>query len=335
MEMYRPKYSFTTAKMAEFDAFDGDIDAWPTEWDPDREDTRFIPPGATLPAFIALPTHTEAVQEANRQLKNSGFGISINKPAYTKPSKAKPTKTVRGATLRCACSRPYTPTGGQRFTTSRMSGCTWAARMKWVEGEGDEGASGWQFTVEDPRHNHPESGEQGLPQFRKREKPVLERIKSGKSNGDSAMRILRNLRGTGDNVRLKDVSNELAKLRQEELGGRTRIQALVEFLRDYSFDDSGDTGSKFYQEITQDEEGRASIVFFSHPRSFKITKCNPDVVQIDATYKTNAFNMPLVHIVGITGMGRTFDIAYAFVPNELSETYLAVVQMLQGLFEKL
>ncbi|KAF1829784.1 hypothetical protein BDW02DRAFT_573638 [Decorospora gaudefroyi] len=85
--------------------------------------------------------------------------------------------------------------------------------MKWVEGEGDEGASGWQFTVEDPRHNHPEAREQGLPQFRKREKPVLERIKSGKSNRDSAIKILRNIRGTGENVQLKDVSNKLAKLR--------------------------------------------------------------------------------------------------------------------------
>lgn len=102
--MYRPKYLFTTAKMAEFNAFDGDIDAQPTKWDPDRKDTRFILPRATLPAFIALLTYTKAVQEANRQLKSLGFGISINKPAYTKPLKAKLIKTVRGAILRCACS---------------------------------------------------------------------------------------------------------------------------------------------------------------------------------------------------------------------------------------
>jgi hypothetical protein len=69
--------------------------------------------------------------------------------------------------------------------------------------------------------------------------------------------------------------------------------------------------------------------------SFYLVKCNPDVIQIDATYKTNAFHMPLVHIVGITGMGKTYDVAYAFIPNELGETYAEVVQMLYDLFEKL
>jgi hypothetical protein len=43
--------------------------------------------------------------------------------------------------------------------------------------------------------------------------------------------------------------------------------------------------------------------------------------------------MPLVHVVGVTSRNTTFDIAYCFVPNELTETYMKVVQFLHELFE--
>jgi hypothetical protein len=229
------------------------------------------------------------------------------------------------------------PTGSnQQKQSSRMTGCEWKGRMRWEADEEGNGASaGWQFTTEEPRHNHPASGELALPQFRKRNEYAIQRIKLSMDNRDSAIKILRNMRLSGDNIRLSGVSNELSKLRRDELGGRTRIEALVDFLEEYSYDNSGLEGTKFYSNITKDGNNQARIVFFSHPQSFHLVKCNPDVIQIDATYKTNAFHMPLVHIVGITVMGKTYDVAYAFIPNELGETYAEVVQMLYDLFEKL
>ncbi|PZD22226.1 hypothetical protein A1F96_11329, partial [Pyrenophora tritici-repentis] len=259
--------------MTENEPSDSENDAYATTWDPDREDLRWVPPGAALPALINLPTHTEAVQEANRLLMNTGFAINIRTPLYTKPSRANPVRTVCGAVLRCAQGRTYSSTGSnKRKQSSRMTACEWKGRMRWVEAEGASGASGWQFTTEDGRHNHPAAGVLALPQFRKRDEALLERIKGAKSNRDSAMKILRKERSAGANIIRSDVSNELAKLRCEELGGRTRIQALAEFLSTYSCDDSGNEDTKFWHKITQDDQGRARIIFFAHPRAFELIK---------------------------------------------------------------
>ncbi|EFQ92233.1 hypothetical protein PTT_10678 [Pyrenophora teres f. teres 0-1] len=273
-----------------------------------------------------------AVEEANHLLVNSGFAITIDKPLITRPSKARPYKLTRGAVLRCASGRQYTSTGSEsRKQSSRMTGCTWSARMKRVE-QDISNAPGWSFEVQDPRHNHPLVSKFTLPQFRKRDEQSLRQIETYLNNQDSAMKTLRNLRGTGENLRRYNVSNEMAKLRRAELGGRTRIEALAKFLQTYSTDDSGSDKSKFYQHITQDEHRRAQIVFFSHPLAFSLIKSNPDVVQIDATYKTNLFHMPLVHITGVTSRDTTYDIGYAFMPNEEVQTYNEVIRMLAELF---
>jgi hypothetical protein len=152
-------------------------------------------------------------------------------------------------------------------------------------------------------------------------------------NRDSAMKILRSMLSTGATIRRYDIANEMGKNRRAELGGKTRIQAVADYLQVYSTDDSDNEYTKFYQFITQDEHNRARILFFSHPLSFDLIKANPDVVQIDATYKTNLFNMPLVHFIGITSRSTTYDIAYAFVPNEDEETYTEVIEMFFNFFE--
>jgi hypothetical protein len=45
------------------------------------------------------------------------------------------------------------------------------------------------------------------------------------------------------------------------------------------------------------------------------------------------FNMPLIHFIGITLRSTTYDVAYAFVPNEDEETYTEVIEMLFNFLE--
>jgi hypothetical protein len=47
---------------------------------------------------------------------------------------------------------------------------------------------------------------------------------------------------------------------------------------------------------------------------------------IDATYKTNKFKMPLLHITGVTCLQTTFDICYTFEPAEDQEHHLIALQ---------
>jgi hemerythrin-like domain-containing protein len=60
------------------------------------------------------------------------------------------------------------------------------------------------------------------------------------------------MRLSSDNIRLLDVLNELSKLRRNKLSGRTRIKALIDFLKEYSYNDSSLKGTKFYLNITKD-----------------------------------------------------------------------------------
>jgi hypothetical protein len=186
--------------------------------------------------------------------------------------------------------------------------------------------------VEDPRHNHDRAGKLALPHHRKRDKVSLLRIKNTMDNRNSAMKILQSLLSTGATIWRYNTANEMGNMRLKKLGGRTRIQAVAEFLQVYSTNNSNNKYTKFYQFITQDESNRARILFFSHPLLFDLIKANPDVIRIDATYKTNMFNMPLVHFIGITSRNTTYDIAYAFVPNEDEETYTEVIEMLFNFF---
>ena len=50
---------------------------------------------------------------------------------------------------------------------------------------------------------------------------------------------------------------------------------------------------------------------------------------IDATYKTNVFNMPFVEIVGVTSTNKTFCIAFAFIKDEKMDSYKWVLEELK------
>ena len=93
--------------------------------------------------------------------------------------------------------------------------------------------------------------------------------------------------------------------------------------------------SKYFVEKQFDQHNQLHSLLFAHPEAFEIILLNPDVVAIDSTYKTNRFNMPFLHISGVTVIGTTYDIAYCFLPNEKEETYNWAVQSLRCLFEHL
>ncbi|XP_074287644.1 uncharacterized protein LOC141612792 [Silene latifolia] len=53
---------------------------------------------------------------------------------------------------------------------------------------------------------------------------------------------------------------------------------------------------------------------------------NPKTTDIDSTYKTNEYRLPLVEMVGVTPVGKSFVIAYALVTHESEEKYLWVLR---------
>ncbi|GJU01303.1 FAR1-related sequence 5-like protein [Tanacetum coccineum] len=80
---------------------------------------------------------------------------------------------------------------------------------------------------------------------------------------------------------------------------------------------------------TNDVTNELKALFFVHPTSFKIWRAFPHVLMIDATYKTNKYNMPFVEIVGVTSTRKTFCIAFAFISEEKMDNYKWVLECLK------
>ncbi|KAG2191897.1 hypothetical protein INT47_005344 [Mucor saturninus] len=75
-------------------------------------------------------------------------------------------------------------------------------------------------------------------------------------------------------------------------------------------------------------ESKCSLtsIFFKHKSAMEVVRNRGEVFIIDATYKTNNLGMPLISIQNVSQLGGKFlmstPIAYAFVANEKTETYL-------------
>jgi len=75
-----------------------------------------------------------------------------------------------------------------------------------------------------------------------------------------------------------------------------------------------------------------SIFFFFAPNdAIELARQSPDVIFIDATYRTNRYNMPLIHFMAVTGIGKTVSIAMCFVASESEPMYRRAVSMFRQL----
>lgn len=84
-----------------------------------------------------------------------------------------------------------------------------------------------------------------------------------------------------------DIYNYTTALKRERLAGLPSTHALIQELE-----------RKGIHHQVKLVDNRVESLFIACPESIKLAKENPDIILIDNTYKTNRFNMPLLHIVG-------------------------------------
>jgi MULE transposase domain len=112
-------------------------------------------------------------------------------------------------------------------------------------------------------------------------------------------------------ITLKDVKNEFQKLQDQANRGYPIIQAMMRGLEegpwvfDYCYDDSN----------------RLERLVFCHKKTVELLHLFPNVIILDATYKTNRFNLPLINICTMTATGQTLLIGQAFVTYEEISDY--------------
>jgi hypothetical protein len=122
----------------------------------------------------------------------------------------------------------------------------------------------------------------------------------------------------------RDIYNRIAATRRDLREGQSSIQALVDQL--YS--------EGFWCRVKLDPDNRLTAIFFAHPDSVAYLQCNPDVLLLDCTYKTNKYEMPLLDMVGVDSCQRSFCIAFAFLSGESAEDYSWALQHLRTLYQR-
>jgi hypothetical protein len=176
-------------------------------------------------------------------------------------------------------------------------------------------------------HDHrPSVGEFQHPGLRRRLRRdgFMKELREAFFAGDSVQNVLNRFQHKVPII-YKDVVNERASHKTDQLQGRSPLQALFYGLQDEFILYSDHEAYDF----------RLSKLLFFHKESLKLWATNSDVILMDATYKTNRFNMPLVNLVGATANNETFFIAAAFVSTEGKEDYKWILQRLAWLYDKM
>jgi len=108
-----------------------------------------------------------------------------------------------------------------------------------------------------------------------------------------------------------DIYNLNASFKREQRHGLSTNDALLQHLKD--------KGIHFKINITAANQTRH--LFIAYPQSIQLAQTNQDIILVDNTYKTNKFDMPLLHMIGITSSGMTFSIGFCFLPSETQQDF--------------
>lgn len=122
-------------------------------------------------------------------------------------------------------------------------------------------------------------------------------IEEGYTAGVDSGVLWTKLRATYPWLVLKDVENAIQKLKVNQLGGLTEMEALHAKLKKGVLSSS-----------VRDANNRLVRLFFSPTSSRSLLSRNCSVLLMDCTYQTNKHKMLLLHIVGVMGTHETFTV---------------------------
>ncbi len=131
---------------------------------------------------------------------------------------------------------------------------------------------------------------------------------------------LQQSRTTDDEVPLVicDVYNIRHRHLRESLNGRMPIEALLSQL----------TAEDFVLDYELDTDRHVTHLFFASRRCLYLFSLYPEVLLLDCTYQTNRYGLPLLNMVGITGVKLSFLVGSAFLQSEMEQDFRWVLEKL-------
>lgn len=75
------------------------------------------------------------------------------------------------------------------------------------------------------------------------------------------------------------------------------------------------------------------MYYFAHPHSVDLHQLYRHVLELDARYSTNRYNMPMVEVIGFLSMRKYFHVAFAFIKYEKDDSHLWIMRLLVNVFQ--
>ncbi|KAH9469870.1 hypothetical protein Pst134EA_033328 [Puccinia striiformis f. sp. tritici] len=184
----------------------------------------------------------------------------------------------------------------------------------------------WDLTVSNPDHNHKPSDNPSAHIVHRRltETQKKEIIKLDAA-GVPPLKIKNSLLKEGTlHAPLKTIHNLNHKERKKNDGGGSAVESMVQGLKSCGF-------TYQIQSEISDKTGahHLNAVFMAFPESLKLAKQHSTCILIDATYKTNRYKMPLMHIAGVNSSNSTFTIGFYFLATEKEGDFEWALQQLK------
>ena len=271
-----------------------------------------------LPPENVYSSRESLLAAINSWAKPRGYAFTTGKSSKTPNGRIK---------VVFACDRNVKPPNAsserKRRTCTRGTGCKFSVLAK----QSLDGTSwvlshrlGHEFAV----HNHlPSEDASAHPAHRQLSEADASTISRLAASGAAPREIRTYLHSNSNTLaNQKDIYNRIGAARRDLREGQSSIHALVDQLHEEGF----------RCEVRLDSDNRVTALFFAHPDSIAYLQCNPDVLLLDCTYKTNKHSMPLLDMVGVDACERSFCIAFAFLSGE-AEDYLWALQHLRSLYE--
>jgi hypothetical protein len=164
----------------------------------------------------------------------------------------------------------------------------------------------WRFSCGKPKHNHPPTSDpQAHFKNHKLTDKKFEQVKnlslSGLKPSDKNHSANKPLLATKGTIHVAK-----QKVEEQSLQGLSPIVHLNKQL----------TFSNYTTHLKVDSGGNLKALFFIHSLSLELLSCYHTVLFLDCTYKTNKYNMPLLHIAGVSVNNKTFYAAFCFLDEE-------------------
>ncbi|POW14206.1 hypothetical protein PSHT_07468 [Puccinia striiformis] len=180
----------------------------------------------------------------------------------------------------------------------------------------------WYLVTMHAQHNHaPLHCPSAHPSHRQLDPDeVIEVRRLAKSNVKTSQILLQLQQADSETLAVNQtINNAIHKIRQAELDGKTPIEALLNLLKQRNW----------LWDVDINSAGVIQNLFFAHPGSVHLARLYHHVALLDATYKTNRYKLPLLHVIGQTATNKSFAIAFCFLMYENNEGYLWAVNNLR------